>query len=47
MRNGQALLEYVLVFAALLGVVGIFWGMTAVIGRYADRTEKLVSSDYP
>lgn len=47
MRKGQALLEYVLVFAALLGVVGILWGLIGVTGRYAERTEKLVSSDYP
>ena len=46
-RNGQAALEYVLSFAALLIVFGIVWKLVGVSVRYADRTETLVSDDYP
>lgn len=47
MRKGQALLEYVLAFAALLAVVGVLWGLLGVVKRYSDRAENLVSSEYP
>ena len=46
-RGGQALLEYVLVLAALLVVVALVWGLVGVSRRYADRTENLVTSDCP
>ena len=46
-RKGQAALEYVLSFAALLVVFGIVWKLVDVSIRYADRTETLVSDDYP
>lgn len=46
-RRGQAVLEYVLSFAALLIVFGIVWKLVDVSVRYADRTEALVSDGYP
>lgn len=47
MRPGQAMLEYVLAFAALLAVVGALSALIGVSIRYAARTEALVSSEYP
>ena len=47
MKSGQAMLEYVLSFAAILVVVSILWGLVGVTGRYAVRTSNLVSSEYP
>lgn len=47
MRNGQALLEYVLAMAGLVIVVGVLWGLVEVTVRYAVRAENLVSSEYP
>ena len=46
-RKGQAMLEYVLSFASLLVVVGILWGLVAVVVRHAERTESLVAADCP
>lgn len=46
-RKGQAALEYVLAFSALLIVFGIVWKLVGVSIRYADRAESLVSDDYP
>ena len=46
-RRGQAALEYVLVFAALLIAVGALYTLVRVTWRYADRTENLVTSDCP
>ena len=47
MRRGQATVEYVLALAALLGVVGILWGLVAAAERHARRSEALVTSDSP
>lgn len=47
MRKGQAMLEYIVAFASLLVVVGILWGLVGVAVRYAERTENLVTSEYP
>lgn len=47
LRSGQAMLEYMLVLAALLVVVALVWGLVGVSRRYADRTENLVTSDCP
>lgn len=47
MRRGQAMLEYILVTASLVIVVGILWGFVEVAGRSAIRSENLVSSEYP
>ena len=47
LRPGQAALEYVLSFAALIVVVAILWGLVGVVLRHADRTEDLVSSECP
>ena len=47
MRNGQALLEYVLAMAGMVFVVAILWGLVSVTVRYSVRTENLVSGEYP
>ena len=47
MSRGQAALEYVLALAALLVVVGILSGLVRTAGRYAVRTENLVTGDSP
>jgi len=47
LRSGQAALEYVLCLAGLLVVVGVLWALVGTTVRYAERTEKLVASDYP
>ncbi len=41
------MVEYVIVFAALLGVVAVVYSLVGVISRYSVRSEKLVSSEYP
>lgn len=47
MRNGQALVEYVLALAGISLVVALLFGLVGLTGRYAVRTENLVSSEYP
>ena len=47
MRRGQTALEYVLAFAALLVVVFALAALVRATGRYANRTEDLVTSDCP
>ena len=46
-RRGQAALEYILALAGLLVVVAILWNLIGVSARYAVRTERLVTSEYP
>ena len=47
LRKGQAMLEYVLAFAALVGVIAVT-GYLLTASQYAvTRTERLVGSDYP
>ena len=46
-RRGQAMLEYVLVFAALLIAACALYAFVQAVWRYADRTENLVTSDCP
>ncbi len=46
-RGGQAMLEYVLALCALLAVVGAMWYLVSASRKSVDRTESLVSSDYP
>ena len=46
-RRGQAMLEYVLAFAALLIAACALYAFVQAIWRYADRTEDLVTSDCP
>lgn len=41
------MLEYVLAFAALVLIVGILWSLVGASGRFAERTENLVTSEYP
>ena len=46
-KRGQAMLEYVLAFAALLIAVCALYAFVQAIWRYADLTEDLVTSDCP
>ena len=46
-RRGQAMLEYVLAFAALLIAACALYAFVQAVWRYADRTENLVTSDCP
>lgn len=46
-RSGQAMLEYVLAFAALLVVFGVMGGVIVAAERHASRTTGLVRADYP
>ena len=46
-RKGQTLVEYVLVFSALLAVVGSLTYLLGATRRAVVRTESLVGSDYP
>lgn len=46
-RKGQAALEYVLALAALLVAVGVMGYLVSAARKSAQRTEALVSSDYP
>lgn len=41
------MLEYVLALAGLSVVVAILFGLVSLTGRYAVRTENLVTSEYP
>ncbi len=47
MKCGQALLEYVLTFSALLIVVGAMSWVVVAAHRASARTAVFVSSDYP
>jgi uncharacterized protein (UPF0333 family) len=46
-RRGQAMLEYVLVLAGLAVVVTILGFLVTGALRYGERSERLVSSEYP
>lgn len=46
-RAGQAMLEYVLAFAALLVVIAVMGYAVAAALKAEARTERLVKSDYP
>ena len=46
-RSGQAAVEYVLVFVALIAVVLVLWHFVSVVRRSARQTVELVTSDYP
>ena len=46
-RRGQTMIEYVLVFTALLIAVCALYAFVQAVWRYADRTENLVTSDCP
>ena len=46
-RRGQAMVEYMLAFAALLIAVFALYAFVRATWRYADRTENLVTSDCP
>lgn len=46
-RSGQAMLEYVLVFVALLGLVAVLSLFLYAVKTQSDRTMDLVGSEYP
>ena len=46
-KAGQAMLEYVLVFVALIGVVWALTYFVTAARRESQRTAELVTSDYP
>ena len=46
-RSGQAALEYVLVFVALIVVVWALGYFVSASRKSAKQTAKLVTSDYP
>jgi uncharacterized protein (UPF0333 family) len=46
-RNGQATIEYILVFAALLGLIAVSGYLLSASTRTVYRSERLVGSDYP
>lgn len=46
-KSGQAALEYILVFVALMAVVGALGYFVRAARQESQRTAKLVTSDYP
>jgi len=46
-RSGQAALEYILVFAALIGLVVALEYFVSAARKGAKQTAELVTSDYP
>ena len=46
-RRGQTMVEYVLIFTALLVVIGSLTYLLGATKRAVVRTERLVGSDYP
>ena len=46
-RSGQAALEYILVFVALIAVVGALGYFVSAARRGARQTAEMVTSDYP
>jgi len=46
-RSGQVMLEYVVVFAALLAVVSVMALCLYAVRQQSERTMVLVGSDYP
>ena len=46
-RSGQAMLEYVIVFAALLAVVSILALFLFAVRQQSNRSLDLVASEYP
>ena len=46
-RSGQAMLEYVMVFVALLGLVAVLSLLLYAVKIQSNRTIDLVGSDYP
>lgn len=47
MRNGQAMVEYILVLVALLGAAAAAGLLTQAIRAQEARTETLLGSGYP
>ena len=46
-RRGQTMLEYVLAFTCLLGVIAALSWLVPATQRSVARTERLVRSNYP
>ena len=46
-RSGQAMLEYVMVFVALLGLVAVLSLFLYAVKTQSNRTMDLIASEYP
>lgn len=46
-RSGQAILEYVIVFVVMLGVVGLLTLFLYAVRQQSNRALDLVASEYP
>ncbi len=46
-RSGQAMLEYVIVFVAILSVVSVLALFLYAVRQQSNRTLDLVASEYP
>jgi len=46
-KRGQTMVEYVIVLTALLGAIAALTCLVAGARKSVERTETLVSSDYP
>lgn len=46
-RSGQAMLEYVIVFVAMLAVVSVLALFLYAVRQQSNRTLDLVASEYP
>ena len=46
-RSGQAMIEYVVVFVAMLGVVTVLALFLYTVKQQSNRTLDLVASEYP
>ena len=46
-RSGQAMLEYVIVFVSMLGVIAVFSLCLYAVRQQSNRALDLVASEYP
>ena len=46
-RSGQAIVEYIVAFAVLLGAAAALAGLHSAVRGHGARTLELVSSEYP
>ena len=46
-RNGQVMMEYIIVFVCMLGVIAIFSLCLYAVRQQSNRSLDLVASEYP
>ena len=46
-RNGQVMMEYIIVFICMLGVIAIFSLCLYAVRQQSNRSLDLVASEYP